>query len=408
MVLLSLLRELAPSRAAALSALHVNHGLSPHADAWEAFCTRLCVDWNIPLRVQRVAVERGDSLESQARRARYGVFDTLGEVSLALAHHSGDQAETVLLNLLRGAGVRGAGGMPPLRTLAGGARLMRPLLEVSRAQILDWAQQQGLAWVEDESNADTHFSRNFLRHRVMPVLSVVNPDCEQALVRASRRFRESESLLEVLADIDIALAMAPSGGVRVQALVAMGAPRARNLLRTLLRRAGAPAVTGQWLEQALGQMVGAREDGSPIATVAAWTLRRYRGVVHVVAPLAGAAQSEQPWRGEESVAWGGTRVRFDSGKGMGFVADAAGDGHWCLRLRCGGESMRMTRGGSRRSLKNLLQEAGVPPWQRQHMPLLYHDGILVWAPGIGIAIEYRCPESEAGFAPQWVRCKNHE
>lgn len=400
MVLLWALRRLAPARGSPLSALHVHHGLSPQADRWAAFCGELCAGWGLALAVEHVTVARGDSLEAAARRARYAVFGRLGEVALALGHHRGDQAETVLLNLLRGAGVRGAAGMPPLRRLDGGVRLLRPLLELPRSAIVAAARAAGLAWVSDESNEDTRLARNFLRHRVLTPLAGAMPGAEAALARAAGHFREAEGLLAELAEIDLG-ACGGADGARVAALAALGEARARNVLRALLRRAGAPPVTGDWLAEALRQVVEARDDGAPAVCIGGWSLRRYRGVVHAVAPAAAGGTAAEPWDGAAALAWGASRLRFEPCVGAGLARARLAEGSWSVRPRGGGERMRLAAGGARRSLKNLLQEAGVPPWRRAGMPLLFHGEELAWAPGVGVALEYRCPAGEPGLAPHW-------
>src|SRR5262249_2960895 len=175
-----------------VSAIHVHHGLSPNADEWAAFCRRLCRQWAVPLKVSKVKVRRsGKGLEAAAREARYAAFAKLDVDVIALAHHLDDQAETVLMNLLRGAGLRGASGMRALSRLEG-KPLAPPLLEVSRARIEEYARAHGLEWIEDESNADEALTRNFLRRRVGPLLETRFPDWRRALARAARLFSEKD------------------------------------------------------------------------------------------------------------------------------------------------------------------------------------------------------------------------
>src|SRR5689334_24493547 len=154
-----------------ITAIHVHHGLSPNADAWAAFCRRLCRNWGIPLSVFRVKVKRaGKGLEAAAREARYDAFRKVKVEVIALAHHLDDQAETVLMNLLRGAGLRGASGMPAERAFHG-KRLVRPLLGVPREAIVAYAVRNGLRWIEDESNAREELTRNFIRRRLAPLIA---------------------------------------------------------------------------------------------------------------------------------------------------------------------------------------------------------------------------------------------
>src|SRR5882762_4676738 len=171
-----------------LSAIHVHHGLSPNAGAWARFCRTLCARWGVPLAVRRVKVAKeGRGPEAAAREARYRALKNIPGDAVALAHNRDDQAETVLMNLLRGAGVRGASGMP-LRSCFDGKMLLRPLLKVPRAAILAYAREQGLEWVEDESNADEALTRNFVRRRLGPLIESRFPRWRESLARAARHF----------------------------------------------------------------------------------------------------------------------------------------------------------------------------------------------------------------------------
>ena len=176
-----------------MRAIHVHHGLSPNADAWAAFCRRLCRDWKIPLKVERVKVTRGgEGLEAAARSARYQAFAKSDAGCIALAHNLDDQAETVLMNLLRGAGRRGASGMARESRFRG-KTLLRPLLDVPRAEIEAYARRNRLSWIEDESNADEALTRNFVRRSVGPLLEQRFPAWKQSLARAARHFSSADA-----------------------------------------------------------------------------------------------------------------------------------------------------------------------------------------------------------------------
>jgi len=174
------------------AAIHVHHGLSPNADAWADFCRKLCRRWGVPLSVHRVKVrKKGKGLEAAAREARYRVFSKLSHSVICLAHHLDDQAETVLMNLLRGAGARGASGMAPENGFHG-KTLLRPLLDVSRKSILDYARSHRLDWIEDESNADESLTRNYVRRRLGPLIESRFPAWKTSLARAARHFSRKE------------------------------------------------------------------------------------------------------------------------------------------------------------------------------------------------------------------------
>lgn len=241
-VLLQVLADLRQAGGIALSALHVHHGLSPHADAWAAHCLDVCAALAVPCRVVRVEVSRAprSSLEEEARRARHQAFAALAEPVVALAHHADDQAETVLLQLLRGAGPKGLAGMPLLRPLAAGAPrplLLRPLLAFSREQLAAHARAQGWRWIEDESNLDNRLKRNFLRNTVAPLLREGFPDPALTLSRAARHQAEAARLLDALADLDLAQA-GHGAALEVGKLVALDDDRLKNALRRRLDLAG--------------------------------------------------------------------------------------------------------------------------------------------------------------------------
>jgi tRNA(Ile)-lysidine synthase len=275
-VLLHVLKTLLPARKCTLTALHVHHGLSPNADAWQEFCVTLCIAWNIPLVVRTVAVSRdsGAGIEAAARLARHEVYASTKADWLALAHHRADQAETLLFNLVRGAGIRGAAAMQE----STGSRLLRPLLHVSRADIANYAANHGLDWVNDESNSDTRYSRNFLRHEVLPVLAARFPGTEANLAAAAQRFAEAGELLDELAVID--LSGRPLGFPLPVALIAgLSRSRGRNLLRFLLQRQGVRLPSQNRLEEAMRQLIDAASDRHPEIGFGAFCLYRRRGEI---------------------------------------------------------------------------------------------------------------------------------
>lgn len=246
-------------RGAAISALHVHHGLSPNADDWADFCRDLCASWEVPLAVERVQVERNsaDGLEGAARRARHEVFSRTSANWVALAHHRRDQAETLLFNLLRGTGVAGAAAMSERN-----GRLLRPFLEVGREDIAAYAAARRLLWVEDESNADLGYSRNFIRHRILAELRDRFPGGEANLSAAARRFGEARALMDELAHLD--LGDRPHDfPVDIDLLGSLSEPRARNLMRYLLSRRGVKIPGEDRLGEAVRQFVSAGPDRHP-------------------------------------------------------------------------------------------------------------------------------------------------
>lgn len=348
-----------------IRAIHVHHGLSPNADAWASFCRRLCRAWKVSLKVCKVKVQgRGKGLEAAAREARYQAFRKLEVDVIALAHHLDDQAETVLMNLLRGTGLRGAGGMRRVTPFEGKV-LARPLLDVSRQELERHARLHGLAWIEDESNADETLTRNFVRRRLGPLIETRFPQWKRSLARAARLISEKDD-------------------------------RASRLLREYLAARGLKAPSEAKLVEMLKQL-GSGASGVRLEHEGE-TLRVYRNrLVHDAA--AASAFSPVPWRGVrrlEIPALGG-EVRFRPGTGI--ATEHLDRKNFEIRLRSGGERLQLHPRRPRRTLKNLFQEAGVPSWERGRMPLLFCGEDLVWAPGLGVDVRYQ----GRGLAPQWVR-----
>lgn len=261
-----------------LTALHVHHGLSPNADAWERHCAELCADLGVRLRIERVDVPRGTNvgLEAAARAARYAVFERCAADVLLLAHHRGDQAETVLFNLIRGTGTEGAAGMPRSRRLSGPC-LMRPLLDVPAARIAAYAEANQLAWIEDESNADPAFSRNYLRHAILPHLEERFPGAAERFAAAADRFREANGLLADLAALDWDVAEGSDAGLPMRKLRQMPLSRLKNLLRWRLRVLGWRSPVADRLEEFARQLLSAKPDRHPQLTLPEGEMRVREG-----------------------------------------------------------------------------------------------------------------------------------
>ncbi|MDR0578547.1 MAG: tRNA lysidine(34) synthetase TilS [Candidatus Accumulibacter sp.] len=404
-VLLHALRRLAGAGAlpARVSAVHVHHGISPRADDWAEFCRACCARLDVPLTVVRVDVPRGggEGLEGAARRRRYGVFADVEADWLALAHHRGDQAETVLLNLLRGAGVAGAAGMPAARSPVRGPALVRPLLGVERAVIARYARAHGLEWVDDESNGDTYFRRNFLRHDVFPRLERAFPGAGAALARAAGHFAEAAALLDELAALDRAAVSAASGRILVAAFNRLGPARAGNLLRHAWVRAGFRAPETVWIGEAIRQLAAVDAPSKIRVATVDGELRVYRGELYLVPRRETPPIEPVPWAGQEALPWAGGWLRFTESAGEGLRRGAlAGERAW-IGPRRGGERLRPDARRPRRGLRKLLQESAVPPWERERLPLLWVGERLAWVGGIGCDAEFACAPGEAGILPSW-------
>jgi tRNA(Ile)-lysidine synthase len=376
LALLHALAGLPAARARGLSAIHVDHGLHADSADWAQHCQMTAAALQLPLRIVRVAVPRAapQGLEAAARAARQAAFrqHLPAGALLALAHHADDQSETVLLKLLRGAGPEGLRGMRALRRFGTG-RLWRPLLELPRAQLAAYAQAQALQWIDDPSNADTRHARNFLRHVVLPQLRLRWPRLDTAIGHSARWLAAAAEHL----DNDAARALAAIQGldpatVDWRAWRALPDALRAPVLRRWLRGLGLSTPEHVHIEQLQQQLDQAGGDRQPRVSWAGAELRRYRGLLYALAarptPPAGW---QQDWDGLGELtlpAGGGT-----------LVLDPAPSAPLALRvqLRRGGERLRPAGDAHTRELRDLLQQAGVPPWQRERMPLLYADGELL-------------------------------
>ncbi len=401
--LLDILAQLRSNLPFSLSAIHVNHQISPNAVDWAAFCAQMCAGYNIPFQVVKVDLKRrsGDSLEALARDARYRVFAEQPADFIVLAQHLDDQAETLLLQLLRGAGAKGLSAMGERRNglREDAPHYVRPLLDVPRGRILEYAALRGLQWIEDESNADIAYDRNYLRHRVMPLLEQRFPGYRETFSRASRHLAESAQLSDDLARMDCAIAVV-KGNLQVDVLRSLSGARARNLLRYWLAESGMPMSSAGRLENLLQQLCSARDDAQVRIPMGSAVIRRYRGEVHIEEkPPVPLMESPLIWSLQDGLDLPGSggRLVFERTTGQGLSLARLTASPVTIRLRQGGERLRPDCRRPSRSLKNLLQEAGVPPWQRQRLPLLFSGEQLAFVPGIGVDCEYQANQTEPGI-----------
>ncbi len=408
-VLLAKAWSLARQTGQPLSALHVNHGLSSYAGDWEQHCQRFCAERDIPLIVERVHVERsGAGLEAAAREARHAAFARhLGPADvLLLAHHAGDQSETLLLRTLRGTGIDGLAGMAS-RAVVSGMTLVRPWLEVSRQTLEAEAAQLGLSWVEDDSNQSAQFDRNHLRLNVLPVLRARWPATDQALARLARHAASTSGLLEDLAALDFA------GRCQEGALALdppLSEPRLANLLRYWCRRSGFALPGESALEAVFRDMLPASDDAAPLVTWAGAELRQYRRRLFLMAPLDPIQPGETSVAGPAAGPAAGKALPVNGGlfrweEGAGNAVLDPGrlsrlEGTLVLRWRQGGESFKPA-GRATRPLRKWWQDAGLPPWWRERTPLLYAGDRLIAVPGLGVAEGCQAADGVRGWRPAW-------
>jgi len=384
-----------------LRAIHIHHGLHAQADNWAVHCKKVCQVLEIACEVKRVKVHSTprEGLEANARSARYDAIGQLlapGDVVLT-AQHADDQAETLLLQLLRGAGVAGLAAMPPVSRLAKGW-LVRPLLAYTRAQLQDYARQANLHWIEDSSNADTRFDRNFLRHEIMPLLRQRWFRVSLMLSRAARHQAEADELLQILAEEDLQTCKGRTAKqLFLPALSRLKPVRQRNVLRFWIKKLGLPLPSTVQLQHVFSDIVTAKADRQPVVRWRGGEVRRYRDFLFAMPNLPPAPNQNLIWSFPETLPlpFGELRTLKVQGRGLKLEPGTLLQ----VRFRQGGEIFRMR--GSRRMVKKLLQTAELPPWQRPFIPLIYFENTLIAIPNIGVADGFVAQEGEMGWKIQW-------
>ncbi|MBL8259630.1 MAG: tRNA lysidine(34) synthetase TilS [Candidatus Competibacteraceae bacterium] len=392
-----------------LEAVYVDHGLQAAAADWGRHCARVCRDLNVPLQILKVDARpaNGESPEAAARRARYAALAAeLGpDAALLTAHHRDDQAETLLLQLLRGAGPHGLAAMPASSRLGQGW-LLRPLLGVERADLLAYARAHHLRWVEDLSNADPAFDRNYLRRTILPLLAERWPAVTRNLARSARLCAETAAWLDQEAKADLAhVATARADALDVSALGALREIRQRNVVRHWLRRLGLPVPDHRHVQRILHDSLTAGRDRQPRVRWPGAEIRRYRDQLYAMRPLAphdaGRAfiwrSCAETWPALELPGVG--RLRMQETAGAGLRADVLTGGWLTVRFRAGGERLRPVGRRHRQELKKLLQEAAIPPWERDRVPLLYQGDALLAAVGLGVAADCAADADAIGWQP---------
>ena len=375
-----------------VSAVHVNHHLHPRSDEYEKFCLALGEKHGLEVHCQSVAVSEQGSLEARAREARYNVFEQYlveGDL-LLLAHHADDQVETVLFKLFRGGRVPGLEGMPVTRTI-GKATLHRPLLEVPRADIEQYARQRQLSWCEDPTNAEVDADRNYIRHKIMPVIESRFPGAKKALLAGMGRDQIARSHWEEWLDGRLEQVRHSPDGLKLNLL--RGVPRGELtlLLSHWLGDLSLPQPSGRMLLELAGNIVSQNK-----IDMAASELE-FRDLDNVVYVLRRLPPMEFLGRSLGDFEVPGGRVSINPIKGGGLRASPG----FRVAFRSGKEKIRM---GKNRDIKNVFQESRVPSWLRDRIPLIYAGRELVaiaavpgWQISMKVADGWRAGSEEEGF-----------
>lgn len=386
-----------------LRAIHIHHGISANADSWVTHCQRVCEEWQVPLVVERVQlVQSGAGLEAEARQARYQAFrETLqtGEVLLT-AQHLDDQSETLLLALKRGSGPAGLSAMP-VDAAFGNTRLIRPLLHDSREALLAWAQKHALTWIEDESNQDDAYDRNFLRLRVLPQLNARWPHFARALARSAALCGEQEQLLDELLADELSRLLSDEGALTIAPMIEMSAPKRAAILRRWLSLHHAPMPSRAMLGRLWQEVALAREDASPCLNLGDFEVRRFQQQLWWV--------KTQISQTETVLTWPDIASPLSLPDNLGELSLVAGGDIRAphkyevvtVRFSASGKLHIVGRNGGRK-LKKIWQEFGVPPWLRDTTPLLFYGETFIAAAGYFVTQGGAC-DAGNGIQLRWKR-----
>jgi tRNA(Ile)-lysidine synthase len=396
-----LLHLLASARhAVRVEAVHVDHALHPESGRWANGAMRFAESLGVACRIVRVEVGPGAGPEAAARAARYAALADAMQSGdwLLSAHHLDDQAETLLLNLMRGSGPEGLAAMPTMRRFGRGY-LVRPLLGTPRSALLAYAQAAGLTWIDDPSNEDSSFDRNFLRQAVLPVLARRWPDASSRIARSAAHASDVAGLLQEVNDRDLDAMEARDGRLPVAGLKALPMSRAAGAIRRAAERAGLPKPNASAVTQIITSMLYAREDSMPVVRWTGGECRRYRATLFLRRPLA-----EPDFEGRRlapgmpaALGPGYGELELELGEGPGLDPAVAVAG-LVLRTRRGGEEIRPTGHAHTRKLKKLHQVTGVLPWLRGAVPLLYSGERLVAVGDLWIAAS---AVATPGYTVRW-------
>jgi tRNA(Ile)-lysidine synthase len=390
-------------------AFHVHHGIQKEADQWQAHCKAVAKKFGCHFDTRNVKLNKQSNIESQARNLRYEALTQMCEAhkiqDLLLAHHLDDQAETVLIQLMRGAGLPGLSAMPQVKSNEL-IHLWRPFLNMRRKDLESYAEEHKLTWIEDPSNQDESYRRNAVRKSILPTLEKFQKGAIENLARSAKHLGEAQGLLNQLADIDLGLIEGKEGLSKTNLirLYKTSQARATNALRRWLSKNGLAYPSEERLTAWWSELTQARLDAKLQWDHDQCVIRLWRGHLSITQDLNAQAKgkekekenvtTEGEWTFEKvpanSKKPGIAKDRFEKAKQKGLINTMA---------REGGEKFKVDLKRPRKSLKNLYQEAAIPPWQRD-VPLLYIGEELVAVAGIGISADWQTTEGPR-FTLEW-------
>ncbi|MBE8189434.1 MAG: tRNA lysidine(34) synthetase TilS [Candidatus Thioglobus sp.] len=362
-----LLHYLAQNYNTNLRAIHINHQLSKHSGEWQKFCQDLCFSLKIKYENIDIIVENAANIEENARKSRYlALANNLAKDEILLsAHHQNDQAETLLLQLFRGSGVAGLASMPSRKPLGKGWHY-RPLLQIQKSSIMDYADRHKLRWIEDDSNFNTNFRRNFLRLEILPKLSEVYNNLGKTLSRAAGHQADALRLCEDLALIDIQQNSLKSGNrLEVSGLIKLEKYRLKNVLKFHLNSLKFLSPTAKVMEKII-ELLSAKKDAKPLVSWDKFEIRRYKNQLYFI-------------NNKTNLPPPICRFQTEFEQFEGFE----------IRHRAEGQKVKLAGKNHSQTLKKILQEAGIPPWERQKLKMYYVSGELKAMEKIGYLQEVK-------------------
>lgn len=381
-VLLTLLIEARKQRPElTISAIHVNHQIHPEALQWARHCELFCLENQIELTVLNIDVPiTTGNIEAKARQARYAAIENvLNDRVLLTAHHADDQIETLLLQLLRGAGIDGLSAMPQIKPF-GDSFLLRPMLETKRETILSYAESHQLHWIEDPSNQQKNFQRNFLRHKILPKLKNQFPGLEKTWLRSIKHLQNTKMIIDQLVMKKFLCLENIDGSLSVDSLQSLEKILQAEVLRVWIRKLNLPLPSEAKIKNIQNELLTARIDANPIVTWPGAEIRRFRDKIYAMSPI-NQFDSRQffLWNATTDLKIAKDLVLEKSKINFTFQGDLL------VKFRQGGEKIKMKGELHHREVKTLFQTWRIPPWQRARIPLIYNQNKLIAIWGYAVA-----------------------
>ena len=403
-VLLYALNQLKKKLKLELNAIHIHHGLSQNADEWQKFCLKECKNLSIPIVSERVNINKDLSMgiEAAARKSRYKALEVHRKEILVLGHHQNDQAETILLQLFRGSGLNGLAAMPSFDKKR---NIWRPLLKINRKVIEGYVEENNLNFVEDESNDDKRFDRNYLRNEILPLIQVRYPDIINTISRSSENIAEGLNLHKEIAKEDASLYFSKNEErLSLSMLKVLAKERVINLIRWWLDVNKQMMPTKKIINELYNQIKVVKKDSQiNIHISSGMSVRAYDDFLWLVKITKEKNTYDLIWKGEEIFQLpGSSKLLFKPTLGKGISLEKVGSSILRIQNRKGGERFKPKRDQPTRTLKYLLQKMNMPPWERQLLPIIYSEDILVAVPNFGVQHEFIVDEDKIGITIEWV------